>query len=1052
MSAVSAPVPTTYAISGTVYKGTSSAPAGAGEVTVSVWQGSTSLGSVPTDAEGNYSFPGLSDGQYFVLYTYNGAGGFATEWWPNSAPAVTNAQQPITIADGDHPNTNIALMPPETISGTVSLGYGSTSVAAPAAGVVVSYQVRTSTGWSSVLGSVTTDSNGAYQTPQVPVGMYLLHLHYAGSGDFQDIYFSHSASINGAQTVYVEGTGVQLANAALPEPQSFGGTVALTPSGAPVSTGDVTLTANYYDADQGKWLPVGSTTTDASGRYEFANLPESGKYQVSAIYNGTAAYFPISNKYVPSALGAPIPDVNLTLARSYSLTGHIDLGTDGNSAGAGEVQVRVVASTSGQTISTASTQANGDFTASGLPAGSYQVYLHYTGTGDYPDLLVPSDGSCASTCTFTASNSDVTLSTIMPLGNAISGVVTGTDGRALAGIIVDVTRVDSTTHVGVQYFGTTTAADGSYSMKDLPVGLYELQFGDNSGDYIGQTYNDEPLYNGQPDLVSLGPGTYLTNISPVLQRTGSISGTITVVGGYPVVSLNGLVEVELEPYDPTTHEYIYSHSWDPSATFGPDGTITYDLIGLPPGNYKIRFVSNAQGRAGASTSPVITVVAGVTVNYNATISTVVVPPPAFGVIDTAVVSPGQVTLTGWALAPGWGAPVYMLVIVDGVFQAQSAVADGYKAGLSSAFPGETDEHGYTVTLTTLTSGTHTVCVAPDYSWSYPGTTLCRTLTVLAGAPIGVIDSATAGRGSISLTGWMFDPDVTAADQVGVTVDAVAQPNVTANGVKPGLAAAFPAYGDNHDYSVTLTGLSGGAHTVCVQGINVGPGANSAPLCRVVVVPTGSPFGVVDTATAAPSTLVLTGWMLDPDTASAVDVDVSLDGLAKAPVVANGVKSGLGAAFPGYGDNHDYSVTLTGVVGGSHTVCLVGVNLGAGTNSAPLCRTLVVPTGSPFGVIDTTSATPGSINVAGWMLDPDTASAISVSVSLDGVTQPPVLANGVKSGLGAAFPGYGDNHDYTVSIVGSFALGSHHQICVAGINVAGGTDSSPLCRTVTITAG
>jgi hypothetical protein len=939
------------------------------------------------------------------------------------------------------------------ISGTVSLGYQSTAAAAPAAGVVVSYQIHTLSGWSSALGTVPTDSTGAYQIPALADGTYLIHFHYTGSGDYQDLYYSRSAFISGAQLVTVQSVPVQLANVGLPEPQSFGGTVSLAPSGATAGSGAVTLTATYDDADQSKTLPAGTTTTDASGHYEFTNLPESGHYEVSAVYNGPPTYFAISNKPVVSALGAPIRDVNLVLTRSFSLTGHIDLGTAGHSAGDGEIQVQVVNSSTGQVVDSVNTQANGNFAAVGLAPGTYLVNLHYTGTGDYPDLTVSSDGSCAGSCTFTITNSDATLSAVMPMGNGISGVITGTDGRTLSGLTVDATRVDPTTRSPLDYFSTATGADGSYAFRDLPNGSYELNFVDNSGNYLDQTYNNQPLYNdpSEPDLVALAPGTYFAHLDPVLQQLGIIAGTIQVVGGYAPANINGLVEVELETFNATSQEYEISPNEGPvTATFLADGSITYVVPALVPGNYKLRFVSNADGRSGAEVSPVITVVAGHAASYNAIIQTAIVPPPAFGAIDTAVVSPGQLTMTGWALAPGWGDAVFMLVQVDGVFQSGSVLADGYKAGLSAAFPGETDQHGFTVTLNSLPPGTHTVCVEPDYQWSYPGTPMCRTLTVLAGSPIGVIDSATAGPGTITVQGWAFDPDTTNAVSVNVTLDGVPAGTVVANGVKAGLGTAFPAYGDDHGYTVNLTGVTGGSHTVCIVGVNVSSGSNGAPWCRPVSIPTGPPIGVIDSATVSAGASTISGWMLDPDAVGPVSVGVTIDGAVGGTVVADGAKSGLGVAFPGYGDNHGYSVSLTGLSGGNHTVCVSGVNVGSGSNGVPICKTVLVPTGSPYGVIDHTAVTAGTVAVDGWMIDPDTASAITVNATLDGHAASSATAGGVKLGLGAAFPGYGDNHDYTVLLSG-LSAGSH-TLCVYGVNVGPGSSGTPICRSIVVASG
>jgi hypothetical protein len=316
---------------------------------------------------------------------------------------------------------------------------------------------------------------------------------------------------------------------------------------------------------------------------------------------------------------------------------------------------------------------------------------------------------------------------------------------------------------------------------------------------------------------------------------------------------------------------------------------------------------------------------------------------------------------------------------------------------------------------------------------------------MSGAPLGVIDTATTGPGTVAIQGWAFDPDSTAAITVNVTLDGVADGFVTANGAKTGLDAAFPGYGDNHDFTANLTGVTGGAHTVCIVGVNVGAGANSAPICRIVHLPTGSPMGVIDTVSSAAGAVTVTGWMFDPDTANAISVNATLDGAVVQTVVANGLKTGLNAVFPGYGDNHDYTVSLTGVTGGTHSVCVIGLNVYGGVNSAPICRTITVLSGAPLGVIDTAVAGPGTITLQGWAFDPDSTAAITVNITLDGQADGHVTADGLKTGLNAVFPGYGDNHDFTANLAG--VTGGAHTVCIVGVDIGPGANSSPICRTL-----
>jgi hypothetical protein len=356
-----------------------------------------------------------------------------------------------------------------------------------------------------------------------------------------------------------------------------------------------------------------------------------------------------------------------------------------------------------------------------------------------------------------------------------------------------------------------------------------------------------------------------------------------------------------------------------------------------------------------------------------------------------------------------------------------------------------------VGFTGLSGGSHIVCISGvNVGAGSNGTPICSTIAIPTGNPTGVIDTTSTLPNEITVSGWVLDPDTVSPIQVQGIVDGVLTTTVTANGAKTGLGAAFPGYGDNHGYTMNLTSLAGGAHTVCIVGINVGAGSNSAKICRVVTIPTGPPTGVIDSTSTQLNTITVNGWMLDPDSTSPIQVQVYVGGVLKTTVTASVVKTGLGAAFPGFGDSHGYTATVTGIWTGVQQVCVKGLNVGPGSDSALICSTAQMPTGPPFGVIDTTTTEPNTILLSGWMIDPDIAGPVQVQVYVGGVLKTTVTADAVKSGLGAAFPGYGDNHDYSATVTGSWA--GTQQVCVVGVNVAGGTNSPQICTQAVMPTG
>jgi GH25 family lysozyme M1 (1,4-beta-N-acetylmuramidase) len=213
---------------------------------------------------------------------------------------------------------------------------------------------------------------------------------------------------------------------------------------------------------------------------------------------------------------------------------------------------------------------------------------------------------------------------------------------------------------------------------------------------------------------------------------------------------------------------------------------------------------------------------------------------------------------------------------------------------------------------------------------------------------------------------------------------------------------------------------------------------------------GNPFGTLDAAAGAgPGTLTVTGWAIDPDTPAPIAVHLYVDGSLVAAVPATDPRPDVAAAFPGYGEAHGFNTTLTGYAGGTHRVCAYAINTATGTINVLLgCRTVTVPGGNPFGVIDGVATGPGALTAQGWAIDPDTAGPIAVHLYVDGSLVAAVPATDPRPDVGAAYPGYGNLHGYTASRTG--LTPGPHTACTYAINTATGTANVLLgCRTATV---
>jgi hypothetical protein len=260
---------------------------------------------------------------------------------------------------------------------------------------------------------------------------------------------------------------------------------------------------------------------------------------------------------------------------------------------------------------------------------------------------------------------------------------------------------------------------------------------------------------------------------------------------------------------------------DVNAAFGGSGAHGFDIT-VPPnggGNQQVCLYSLNVGAG----SNVLTGCVNLSVPSTAPI----------GTLDSAVASPGAITVSGWSIDPKTAASIAVHVYVDTAGIALTA--NSSRVDVGNAYPGYGNAHGYSATIP-AGAGTHTVCAYGINSAAGGTNSLlgCKTVTVPGGAPIGSLDTATAGNGTITVTGWTLDPNTAATIPVDVYVGAVGG-RYTAGLNRPDIAAAYPGYGALHGFSLTIAAPRG-ATTVCAYGIDQVGGNNNALIgCKAVTV-------------------------------------------------------------------------------------------------------------------------------------------------------------------------------------------------------------------------
>jgi len=205
----------------------------------------------------------------------------------------------------------------------------------------------------------------------------------------------------------------------------------------------------------------------------------------------------------------------------------------------------------------------------------------------------------------------------------------------------------------------------------------------------------------------------------------------------------------------------------------------------------------------------------------------------------------------------------------------------------------------------------------------------------------------------------------------------------------------------------------------------------------------SPIGNVDSYTPATSGVRVQGWALDPESTASLTIQVSVDGAVRT-LTANTSRPDVGRIY-GKGDNHGFSGVVT-AGNGRHVVCVTAVNVGQGRSSVLGCQwvTVTVQNALPIGSLDKVTTTPTSVTVAGWALDRDTTSPISVHAYLDGHLITGIAADIPRTDIGRIF-GLGDNHGYNATLTTTQGT---HTLCLYLINFPLGANPQLACRNIT----
>ncbi|HEY6000167.1 MAG TPA: carboxypeptidase regulatory-like domain-containing protein, partial [bacterium] len=395
-------------------------------------------GTTTTDASGSYQFAGLLNGSYTV--TPSRAGYIF---------APTNAA--VTVAGANVTAVNFTATAVYTVSGTVTSG-----------GTGLAGVTMTLSGAGS--GTTTTDASGNYQFAGLVNGSYTITPSRAG---FIFAPASAAATVAGANV-----TGVDFAATAVY-------TVSGTVSSGGTGLAGVTMTLSGAGS--------GTTTTDASGAYQFPDLPD-GAYTVTPSFAG---YIFAPTSVAATVAGADATGVNFAATAVYTVSGSVTSGATGLAG--------VTMTLSGAATATTTTDASGAYTFTSLVDGSYTITPSLPGY-----VFAPADAS------ITVAGADVTnVDFAATAVFTVSGTVTS-GATGLAGVTMTLSGAATAT--------TTTDASGAYTFTSLVDGSYTIT-------------PSLPGYVFAPADASITvAGADVTNVDFAATAVFTVSGTVTSGG------------------------------------------------------------------------------------------------------------------------------------------------------------------------------------------------------------------------------------------------------------------------------------------------------------------------------------------------------------------------------------------------------------------------------------------------------------------------------------------------------------------------------------------
>jgi protocatechuate 3,4-dioxygenase beta subunit len=522
-----------------------------------------------TSKAGYYRIGFLPAGGYGVVFaptSFCNSGNWPQQVYKGHDGPFPETFNTVTVrADSAATGISAKLLLGGEISGTVKSRSGH-----PISGICVNLLGNVSGGFAEF--GLATGKHGGYDIKALFRGSYTLQFtggcgntgNFGPAQHFRPINISHGTLVKGLVTV-------------LPPGATITGTVRLGSASGTLLAGICVL------ASSANGLVFAEAATGPHGSFRIPNLG-NGRYQVdfSPGCNSNGNYTS-ATRFVKTAEGKVIGGVNAVLQPGATISGTV---TNASGQGVANMCVELFTSGNGSANVPEATNPDGTYVINQLAAGTYEVGFDggCGNTGSYsPYWYDNQDDPSIATPIALATGQATTVNPVLQPGGTVSGTVTNAAGAKLSGICVTIASASDDFYVPANLLEEATTHDGTYSLPDLAPGQYLVDFGCDSSTTYGEQWFPDAADEGAAQQVSVPTGT--TTVNAVLQRAGSVTGTVTGPNGRP---LAGVCVAAYSTADQTAEFQGQIDEGSGAGITGSNGR--YQLLGLAPGSYHVQFV------------------------------------------------------------------------------------------------------------------------------------------------------------------------------------------------------------------------------------------------------------------------------------------------------------------------------------------------------------------------------------------------------------------------------------------------------------------------------